>query len=114
MERYESPKMVFEEIRLNEEIANTCWGLASSGASSTVVYYDFSGKGWIEFTVAGDNCKQASNLTANIVGYVNVDSEDQNNAYTEFLNWWENTGSNGGSPFKGGSVYSESEPSGWS
>lgn len=90
-------------------------------------YYDYSGPGWIEFKVSektttanltidvkagGGTCKGADSLQYTIIGYTNVD--DNNKAYVEFNKWWNDIGSNGGSPFKGGDIYSEEPPKGWS
>ena len=114
MKKYESPKVVYQETRLNEAIANICWAYSSNGTGGDL-YYDYKGKGWVNFTVTSNtNCKNSKSLKYSIKSYPNVPESEIAKAASEFDYWWNNTASNGGSPFKGGSDYSEKPPTDWS
>ena len=114
MKKYESPKVIYQETRLNEAIANTCWGYSSNGTGGDL-YYDYKGKGWINFTITSNtDCSTSESLTYSIIACPNIPDDKVEEAKAEFNYWWNNTAANGGSPFKGGSIYSEKPPTDWS
>ena len=110
MKKYESPKVEFQKIRLNEKIANTCWGYHSS---SKELYYDYKGTGYIGFYITGSSCEFGGEKIR--VNYYNIPLEEQSKAYNEFYQAVINSGGSSGNPFKGeGSViFPDPDPS-WS
>lgn len=110
MKKYESPKVEFQSIRLNEKVANTCWGYHSS---SKELFYDYKGTGYIGFYITGSSCEFG---TGNIsVKYYDVPADEQTKAYDEFYKAVINSGGGTGNPFKGeGSIiFPDPDPS-WS
>ena len=52
-EKYESPRMTFEEVAASEAVANTCWGYHGT---DTKLYADLEGKGYASFQIGGGSC----------------------------------------------------------
>lgn len=51
MINYEKPKLIFSNVRSNENIANTCWGLTEKHPDQKTRYYDVEGLGFVSFNV---------------------------------------------------------------
>lgn len=99
-ETYESPRMSFEEVKVDEAVANTCWGHHSSG-KTLFADYNGSGGGYTSFQIANGSCEL--NLT-NVMYY---DAEHPNGrvaSSTEFDDlheYLEKAGGRNGNPFAG-------------
>ena len=114
MKLYKSPKVIFEKINLNKDIAAVCWGYSSNGKGGNL-FYNTPGTGWVNFTLTSKtNCKDTNSVTYSILGYPNVPDEKQEQAKADFEKWWNEQVSNGHSNFEG-EGYSEDNPNpGWS
>lgn len=110
MNKYESPKVQFKEIRLSSAIAERCWSWANHSGDDSC-YYNTKGSGYVRFKVDGDNCKEKLGLKVEIIGYENV--TDKVAADEDFNNWWLTKVPNGDSSFKGAG-YSENPDPSWS
>lgn len=110
MKKYESPNINFKSIKINEKIANTCWGYHSS---SKELYYDYKGTGYIGFYITDNSCSFSSDKIT--VKYYNVPEDEQTKAYNEFYNAVINSGGESGNPFKGEGtvIFPDPDPS-WS
>lgn len=51
MRKYERPEIKFADVRLNEGIADTCWGLKPNHPNDVAHYYDVDGPGYVSFHV---------------------------------------------------------------
>lgn len=110
MKQYESPKIEFQSIKLNEKIANTCWGYHSN---SKELYYDVKGSGYIGFYITSASCEFGAKKIQ--VEYYNVPDDNKGNAYNEFYNAVINSGGANGNPYKGqGTVIKPDPDPSWS
>lgn len=109
LKQYTSPAVRFETLRLQESIANTCWGWASRNGAGDVdnMYYDTKGSGYVHFSVSGNDCKQGSDLAVTINECPDVAAE------TEFYTWWNSAEVQNKCSHYKGSGYSETPPT-WS
>ena len=104
--KYESPKIKFESLHLEESIAATCWG---HHGTDTVLYYNTSGAGYVSFTVKGaDACKLDHVNDITIVEHINTNVTQQE-VYDQLIK----AGGANGNPWKN-SNYSEIPPDNWS
>lgn len=51
MNNYEKPKLIFSNVRLNENIAATCWGLEPGHPHDREYFYDIEGPGYVGFHI---------------------------------------------------------------
>lgn len=113
LKQYTSPAVRFETLRLQENIADKCWGWASSNGAGDVdsMYYDTKGPGYVHFSVSGDNCKQGGGLNVRIEECPDV--ADVTAAKDEFYAWWNSDEVQRKCSSYQGSGYSETPPT-WS
>lgn len=110
MKKYESPKVEFESIRLNEKIANTCWGHHGKG---TQLFYDVKGAGYIGFYITGGSCEFGEGKIS--VNYYNIPEKNKDNAYKEFYKAVINSGGDTGNNYNGeGTVIKPNPDPNWS
>lgn len=113
--KYVEPELKFNEITLDASIANTCWGYGNKPGDDPL-YYDYTGKGYIRFSVGGGNC---SGINADTyiedIDFTNVPENERVQAESEFRNWFIEVSTNqpGGSPYNG-DRFSEDTPGDWS
>lgn len=111
LKQYTSPAVRFETLRLQESIADTCWGWANRNGVDNM-YYDTEGKGYVHFSVSGGNCSKGSGLDVTINEYVGIsDQTAQADAKKEFDAWWNSPEVQAGSSSYKGDGYSETPPS---
>lgn len=51
MKKYERPEIKFADVRLNEGIAGTCWGLKPGHTKDYEYFYDVEGTGYVGFHI---------------------------------------------------------------
>ncbi|MPN31387.1 hypothetical protein SDC9_178861 [bioreactor metagenome] len=78
MKKYESPKLEFERISLKEGIADgNCYSQLANKTNITR-YYDPDGKGWVKFTLSGNNCGNSPGFSVSHVEVEGGGSFDPN------------------------------------
>ena len=51
MKKYEKPKMIFCDLRLEKSVAATCWGLTPGHPHDEEYFYDVEGEGYVGFHI---------------------------------------------------------------
>ena len=95
MKKYESPKIEFQLIRLNEQIAKTCWG---HHGTDTLLWYDSPGSGYISFKIADGSCA-FNPIEITYKGF--PEDTDFAAVESEFRKTVKASGGDQGNPFKG-------------
>ena len=104
MNNYEKPKLIFSDVRLNENIADTCWGLSEGHNHNVTRYYDVDGPGYVSFNVIGSG--KCANPNAYNIFYYEYEGADSKkvdgSAYeTELERALSMKGGSDGQPYKG-------------
>ena len=110
LKQYTSPAVRFETLRLQESIAEKCWGWANQEGVDDM-YYDTEGPGYVHFSVSGNNCSAGSGLDVTINDCPDV--TDTTAATNEFYAWWKSDKVQSKCSSYKGSGYSETPPT-WS
>lgn len=112
MKKYVSPKVEFKGLGLKQNIAKTCWGNHGVPAPEGDYFYDYSGKGYIKFTITGKSCT-LNESTVNII-YIDVPESEQGKAKSEFFLAIKNAGAESANNWNGtDTIYPDPDPS-WS
>lgn len=118
--KYVEPEVKFNRFTLDRSIANVCWGYAARNEPGDYdpLFYDYSGKGYIQFNVSGidkGSCKGGDSIVVDSITYHNIPTDEQEQASTEFYKWFEQINANppAGSPYLG-DRFSEDNPGKWS
>lgn len=110
MKNYKSPKVEFSSLKLKERVADTCWG---NHGEKEDYFYDYSGKGYIQFWITGGSCSFSHNTIK--VEYINVPEIEKATAYNEFYNKIVAAGGESGNSWKGvGSIVDPDPDPTWS
>ena len=104
-EKYEKPEMIFKELRLSENVANTCWGLKPGHPQDEEFYYDVDGEGYVGFHVqsASGNCGAPDAYNILYYEYNGAEGDPVKGSYYEtFLERvLAEKGGNNGQPYQG-------------
>lgn len=119
MEKYEKPRMIFNDIRLNSGIAATCWGLAPGHPHDKEYFYDVEGEGYVGFHVqsASGHCGGPDAYEIKYYEYLGDEGDPVKGATYEKILEEELTkkGGNNGQPYNNLSVdFPENPNPSWS
>ncbi len=109
--KYVEPEVKFNKFVPDRSVANECWKFAKKDGEDPL-FYDYSGKGYIQFSVSGKSCKGGpENICIESITYHNVPANEQQKAGNELYQWFEKINANppAGSPYLG-DRYSEGKP----
>lgn len=117
MNNYEKPRLIFSNVRLNENIADTCWGLTEDHNKQVLRYYDVDGTGYVSFNVKQGSGGGCANPDAYNITYYRWKGDEEahsvdGTAYeTELESALLKYGGNGGQPYLGIEVHFPERPS---
>ncbi len=106
---YEKPEMKFVALRNQDAVANKCWGIHDTNEHYS---YDYSGQGYITFTIIGNSC--SAEYSTICPTYINVPEEEKAAALQELLNVISQQDGSSAQPWKGSLVIPGDPDPSWS
>ena len=114
MKKYEKPKMIFCDLRLEKSVAGTCWGLEPGHPHDKEYFYDVEGEGYVGFHIksAKGNCGAPDAYNICYYEYKGVAGDPiKGQTYEQFLEKvLTQKGGNNGQPYNNLTVDFPTEP----